>query len=277
MWACVPYGDRGSSDTRGPTWEGNSGRPSRFARSRSAPGHAISGYIAGGYFVCGAARPNGLIGTHLIPKACVDHGGWRRGGRSRPELASTGVFALHLPLEECFRAGSAISDGTADCFCAATRGPRGLSLLYLPFAFDMSVYGLPLFSIVYGFLTGLPAQLRRCACLPPLSVPSRTGIMVAWIMVIHQLGSASAAYAGRRAADHVRHISRSLHHLGDLADRGGLDGPLCCSRPRPPAAAKACGDLADGIFSTGQFTGPGHMRDARLAVGEELWLFIGPA
>src|SRR5262249_21609966 len=72
-------------------------------------------------------------------------------------------------------------------------GFRGLSLLYLPFAFDMAIYGLPVFSIVYGldWIASAPPTVRL---LTGVVGPERIGIMVAWITVIHQIGSASAAY-----------------------------------------------------------------------------------
>ncbi len=74
-------------------------------------------------------------------------------------------------------------------------GLRGLSLLYLPFAFDMSVYGLSLFSVFYGldWIAGVPPTVRL---LTRVVGTERAGIMVAWITVIHQLGGALAAYLG---------------------------------------------------------------------------------
>jgi sugar phosphate permease len=72
-------------------------------------------------------------------------------------------------------------------------GFRGLSLLYLPFAFDLSIYGLPVFAVVYGldWIASAPPTVRL---LTGVVGPARIGIMVAWITVIHQIGSASAAY-----------------------------------------------------------------------------------
>jgi hypothetical protein len=72
-------------------------------------------------------------------------------------------------------------------------GFRGLSLLYLPFAFDMWIYGLPVFAVVYGldWIASAPPTVRL---LIGVVGPERIGIMVAWITVIHQVGSASAAY-----------------------------------------------------------------------------------
>jgi predicted MFS family arabinose efflux permease len=72
-------------------------------------------------------------------------------------------------------------------------GLRGLSLMYLPFAFDMSIAGLAVFSIFYGldWIASVPPTVRL---LRGVVGSERTGIMVAWITVIHQLGGASAAY-----------------------------------------------------------------------------------
>ena len=74
-------------------------------------------------------------------------------------------------------------------------GLRGLSLMYLPFAFDMSFFGLTLFSAFYGldWIAGVPPTVRL---LTRVVGTERTGIMVAWITVIHQLGGALAAYLG---------------------------------------------------------------------------------
>jgi sugar phosphate permease len=141
--------------------------------------------IAGGYFVCGATT-NGLIGTHLIP-ACVDHGLSEIAGAGL--LAATGIFAL---------IGGTLSGWLSDrwdnrLLLFAYYGLRGLSLLYLPFAFDMSIYGLPVFSMVYGldWIASAPPTVRL---LTGVVGAERIGIMVAWITVIHQVGSASAAY-----------------------------------------------------------------------------------
>ena len=61
---------------------------------------------------------------------------------------------------EPFRAGSATA-GTTGCCSLWYYGLRGLSLLYLPFAFDLSFYGLSLFCGFYG-LDGSPRSRRPC-------------------------------------------------------------------------------------------------------------------
>jgi MFS family permease len=85
--------------------------------------------ISGRYFACGASTM-GLIGTHLIP-ACVDHG--LTEVTAAGLLAATGVFAV---------IGGTASGWLSDRFDNRYLlfwyyGLRGVSLLYLPFAFNM--------------------------------------------------------------------------------------------------------------------------------------------
>jgi sugar phosphate permease len=141
--------------------------------------------IAGGYFVCGATT-NGLIGTHLIA-ACVDHGLTEVEGASL--LAATGVFAL---------LGGTIAGWLSDrwdnrILLCCYYGFRGLALIYLPFAFGLPLWALSGFSIVYGldWIASAPPTVRL---LNGVVGAQQIGIMVAWITVIHQIGSASAAY-----------------------------------------------------------------------------------
>jgi sugar phosphate permease len=141
--------------------------------------------IAGSYLICGAST-NGLIGTHLIP-ACVDHGLTEVTGAGL--LAATGVFSF---------LGGTLSGWLSDrwdnrLLFASYFALRGLSLLYLPFAFDISFYGLSLFSVFYGldWIATVPPTVRL---LSGVVGTERTGIMVAWITVIHQIGGALAAF-----------------------------------------------------------------------------------
>src|SRR5215468_2018375 len=178
-----PYGDHGASKPDVPP----AGNPVMVAFRSLAIGARSRDFwlIAGGYFVCGATT-NGLIGSHLIA-ACVDHGLSEVAGAGL--LAATGVFAL---------LGGTLAGWLSDrwdnrLLLCAYYGFRGLSLLYLPFAFDMSIYGLPVFSVVYGldWIASAPPTVRL---LTGVVGPERIGIMVAWITVIHQVGSSSAAY-----------------------------------------------------------------------------------
>jgi len=181
----APYGDTGGPRPA-PASDGN---PLTLAFRAFGDGARSRDFwlIAGSYFVCGAST-NGLIGTHLIP-ACVDHGLAEVTGAGL--LAATGVFSF---------LGGTLSGWLSDrwdnrLLLAWYYGLRGLSLLYLPFAFDMSVYGLSLFSIFYGldWIAGVPPTV---GLLSRVVGTERTGIMVAWITVIHQMGGALAAYVG---------------------------------------------------------------------------------
>jgi sugar phosphate permease len=177
------YGERGPSRPTAP----HAGNPVAAAFSALASGARSRDFwlIAGGYFACGATT-NGLLGTHLIP-ACIDHGLSEIAGASL--LAATGVFAL---------IGGTISGWLSDrcdnrILLCCYYGFRGLALIYLPFALDMSFYGLTLFSVVYGldWIAAAPPTVRL---LTGVVGSERIGIMVAWITVIHQIGSAAAAY-----------------------------------------------------------------------------------
>jgi predicted MFS family arabinose efflux permease len=94
--------------------------------------------LAGSFFICGAST-NGLICTHLIP-ACVDHG--------IPEVRAAGLLAAMGIFDIVGTTGSGwLSDrwDNRKLLCWYY-GLRGLSLLYLPFGFDLSFSGLSVFA-----------------------------------------------------------------------------------------------------------------------------------
>ncbi len=72
-------------------------------------------------------------------------------------------------------------------------GLRGLSLVYLPFAFGMSFYGLPVFAVFYGldWIATVPPTVRLTA---QIFGTARGPIMFGWIAAAHQLGAAMAAF-----------------------------------------------------------------------------------
>jgi sugar phosphate permease len=142
--------------------------------------------LAGSFFICGAST-NGLIGTHLIP-ACLDHGIPQVMGAGL--LAAMGVFDL---------VGTTLSGWLSDRWSnrgllAWYYGLRGLSLIYLPFAFDVSFYGLPLFAAFYGldWIATVPPTVRLAT---RIFGAARGPIMFGWIAAAHQLGAALAAFA----------------------------------------------------------------------------------
>jgi sugar phosphate permease len=142
--------------------------------------------LAGSFFICGAST-NGLIGTHLIP-ACLDHGIPQVTSASL--LAAMGVFDL---------VGTTLSGWLSDRWSnrgllAWYYGLRGLSLIYLPFAFDLSFYGLSLFAVFYGldWIATVPPTVRLAA---RAFGTDRGPVMFGWIAAAHQLGAALAAFA----------------------------------------------------------------------------------
>ena len=207
---------------------------SRSASARSATASRSRDFwlIAGSYFVCGAST-NGLIGTHLIP-ACVDHGLTEVAGAGL--LAATGVFAF---------IGGTASGWLSDRFDPRFLlfwyyGLRGLSLIYLPFALDMSFYGLALFAVFYGldWIAGVPPTVRL---LSRAMGAERIGIMVAWITVIHQVGGAAAAYLGGVLRIGSGTYLEAFMHVRADVHRGGADGAVhrrrARRRPREPQPA----------------------------------------
>ena len=141
--------------------------------------------LAGSFFICGAST-NGLIGTHLIP-ACIDHGIPEVTGATL--LAAMGIFDF---------IGTTLSGWLSDRWSnrgllAWYYGLRGLSLVYLPFAFDVSFYGLPLFAVFYGldWIATVPPTVRLTAQIFGVA---RGPIMFGWIAAAHQLGAAMTAF-----------------------------------------------------------------------------------
>ena len=142
--------------------------------------------LSGSFFICGAST-NGLIGTHLIP-ACLDHGIPEVTGASL--LAAMGIFDF---------AGTTLSGWLSDrwsnrALLAWYYGLRGLSLMYLPFAFDMSFYGLSLFAVFYGldWIATVPPTVRL---VTNIFGTERGPILFGWIAAAHQLGAGLIAFA----------------------------------------------------------------------------------
>ena len=146
--------------------------------------------LAGSFFVCGAST-NGLIGTHLIP-ACIDHGIPEVTGATL--LAAMGVFDM---------AGTTLSGWLSDkwdnrLLLSWYYGLRGLSLVFLPFAFDTGIAGfgfagLSLFAVFYGldWIATVPPTVRLAArAFGEENAP----VMFGWIAASHQAGAASAAW-----------------------------------------------------------------------------------
>jgi predicted MFS family arabinose efflux permease len=141
--------------------------------------------LAGSFFICGAST-NGLIGTHLIP-ACFDHG--------IPEVRAAGLLAV-MGIFDFFgtTASGWLTDRTdSRLLLVWYYGLRGLSLLFLPYSFDLSFYGLSMFAVFYGldWIATVPPTVR----LAEQSFGKENApMMFAWIAAAHQAGAASAAW-----------------------------------------------------------------------------------
>lgn len=164
--------------------------------------------LSGSFFICGAST-NGLIGTHLIP-ACMDHG--IPEVRAAELLAVMGLFDI---------VGTTLSGWLSDrwnnryllCWYYAL---RGLSLIFLPFSFDMSFYGLSVFAVFYGldWIATVPPTVRLTA---NVFGKEKVGVMFGWIVAAHQLGAATAAFGAG--------AFRTL--LGSYLEAFILSGVLC--------------------------------------------------
>ncbi|MDR5780438.1 MFS transporter [Caballeronia sp. LZ065] len=136
------------------------------------------------FFVCGAST-NGYVGTHLIAM-CSDYGMTPVQGASL--LAAMGIFDLF---------GTTLSGWLSDRFNARVLlfwyyGLRGLSLIYLPYAFGVDFFGLPLFAVFYGldWIATVPPTVRLAT---DVYGKDAAPIVFGWVVAGHQLGAAFAA------------------------------------------------------------------------------------
>jgi sugar phosphate permease len=156
-----------------------------FASLRVAVGSSAFWLLATTFFICGATT-NGLIGTHFIP-AGIDHG--------MTEIAAANLLAL-IGIFDIL--GTTVSGWLTDRFRSelllfSYYGLRGLSLILLPWAFDLPNYALIIFVVFYG--------LDWVATVPPtVAIATSTfgvaqgALVYGWVFAAHQLGAAFAAF-----------------------------------------------------------------------------------
>jgi MFS family permease len=161
-----------------------------------------------GFFICGAST-NGLIGTHLIA-ACFDHG--------IPEVHAAGLLAMMGIFDFI---GTTVSGWLSDRWSNRWLlfwyyGLRGLSLIYLPYALDISFFGLSLFAVFYGldWIATVPPTVRLTA---NAFGKERVGMMFGWIVAGHQLGAAFASLGAGALRD----------GLGGYLEAFVISGSLC--------------------------------------------------
>ena len=136
------------------------------------------------FFVCGMST-NGYIGAHFIAM-CNDYGILAVGGASI--LATMGVLDL---------VGTTLSGWLSDRYNARVLlfwyyGLRGIALIFLPQAFGLSYFGLPIFAVIYGldWIATVPPTVRLAN---DIFGRAAAPIIFGWVVVGHQLGAASAA------------------------------------------------------------------------------------
>ena len=135
------------------------------------------------FFVCGMST-NGYIGSHFITM-CGDYGIVAVGGASI--LAMMGMLDL---------VGTTASGWLSDRYDARVLlfwyyGLRGIALIFLPYAFGISYFGLPIFAVIYGldWIATVPPTVRLANdVFGRLAAP----IVFGWIGAGHQLGAACA-------------------------------------------------------------------------------------
>src|SRR5439155_87521 len=188
-----------------------------------------------------AAAAPPLIGTHLIP-ASMEHG--------IPEVMAASLLASIGLLDII---GTTVSGWLSDRWdnrylLCWYYGLRGLSLLFLPYAFGSAYLGLAAFVIFYGldWVATVPPTARLAA---DTFGRENVGIMFGWIAASHQLGAATAAYGG------------GLLHtwLGDYQVTFMSAGLVCL--------------IAAGlVLRIGQASGPRARRD-----GASAWMWTQPS
>ena len=184
--------------------------------------------LAATFFVCGATS-NGLIGVHFIPYA-VECG--------LGQVVAAGILSLMGVFNFV---GTIASGWLTDRYdprklLCIYYGFRGLSLLLLPFT--VSQTGLIVFAILFG--------LDYIATVPPtVALTADTfgrrhvGLVYGWIFCAHQIGAASAAWAGGLARSWLGAYALTFVVAGGMALAAALLALRIGRRPRHEAELSA--------------------------------------
>jgi sugar phosphate permease len=186
----APYGAPTSTPVPPPSH--SVGNPFRLTVATLSQAARVGDFwlLAGSFAVCGATTV-GLISVHLIP-ASVEHG--------LPEVTAAGMLAAMGVFDLVGTTASGwLSDRVdARALLAWYYGLRGLSLLFLPAAYDLGVPALAGFVVFYGldWIATVPPTVRLVA---DRWGKERVGPVFGWVFAAHQLGGAAAAYAAGAA------------------------------------------------------------------------------
>lgn len=139
------------------------------------------------FFICGATT-NGYIGTHFIAM-CGDYG--------LSAVQGAGILATMGALDLI---GTTLSGWLSDRFNNRVLlfwyyGLRGVALIYLPYAFGLGYFGLPVFALLYGldWVATVPPTVRLTN---DVFGPQEAPIVFGWVVAGHQIGAAFAALLG---------------------------------------------------------------------------------
>ncbi len=164
--------------------------------------------LAGSFFICGATTTS-LVGTHLIPMS-HEHG--------IPEVTAANMLAL-IGVFDLF--GTMASGWLSDRYDSRWLlfwyyGLRGLSLIFLPYAYGTGLFGLGLFVVFYGldWVATVPPTVRLAA---DLFGKRNVSTVYAWIFAAHQLGAATAAFGAGALRTWLGDYQISFMAAGGLA------------------------------------------------------------
>jgi sugar phosphate permease len=184
--------------------------------------------LSGTFFVCGAST-NGLIGTHFIP-ACGDHG--------IPEVRAAGLLAAMGVLDLIGTSASGWLTDRADSRVLLFwyYGLRGLSLLFLPFAFGLALPGLSAFAIFYGldWIATIPPTLKLTT---EIFGSEDAPIAYGWVAAAHQLGAGAIAFVAGDLRELFANYGPAFELSGALC-LGAAAAVLLIGRTGPGAIAQ---------------------------------------
>jgi predicted MFS family arabinose efflux permease len=164
--------------------------------------------LAASYFVCGASTA-GLIGTHFIP-ASTHHG--------IPQVQAAGLLAF-MGIFNII--GSVFSGWLSDRFDNRWLlfwyyGLRGLTLLFLPYAFEMQSYIILMAFIVFYGLDWIATVAPTVRLASDHFGKEQGSIIYGWLFAAHQLGSGAAAFMGGYMYEHFQSYTITFLSAGIL-------------------------------------------------------------
>ena len=181
--------------------------------------------LVGTFGICGLTS-NGIIGTHFIAHA-VEHGFTQ--AVAAGSLAVMGAFNF---------VGTIASGWLTDRFdprrlLLIYYGFRGISLLMLPAVHDQM--GLAAFAVLFGldYIATVPPTVALAA---DTFGRQNVGTVYGWVFAAHQLGAASAAWAGGFIREQAGNYAPAFLGAGLAAVLAAMAATAIRRRPQPATA-----------------------------------------